>query len=916
MKNHCVHGIQRVWLVLLWAGLISQTGRAQSVPDSQFARLGTTLAITTDGGIVTTRLVTEPNPFNGPSRTGSTVSKYSTQGDLIWSTGPIQGGNYIGGQIQGYNYEVIQVSHIAALSDGGVAVVGRTSLRNVNVVTKISAAGVARRWSDSDGVGFSGGFDDLIGTPDGGFLLLATNASNGGKTTVSIRKYNADVSVAWTREIAYPTPNPTTPDQSLTKGKSVINTPDGGYLIAGYFNASGNSGGEAGWVAKLDGQGNVAWQKLLNGLPLSMNINGPPPGSIIQMRSVTDVIVAADGNGYALVGTAIGPSAMAVGPTRGAILELNLDGSFKRARSTGEPPTESFITTYTGSGVKKYYAVGNSSLQNGVDPQILLIDPASLPLSDPALFNVAARRTFNGPDDGNLVAIGVAGDGGLVFASTGNQVVKLLPQIIALIEPTYSCQTGAITFNTIGGDGSTITYNAPGIIRSSASSNTGTVEQGLRNDPKIIPITATQNGISATYDFDLKAACSSIPGTKPPVSYPIPSQSYTVGQSVELLLSPYIFDPTSTSPNYNPGWVFNVEGLPDGLRLDYGFFPFGVPNIRILGNPRTAGLYTVTITASTAGYRDYPIRTTFTITVTPNGQPPVTPPPVNPPTPPVTPPGSLALTQPTYNCQSGAITFNTTGGDGSPITYNAPGVSRSSATSNSGTVEPGLRGDPKPLTITATQSGQTASYTFDFGAFCTGTPPPVTPPVNPPTPPPGGTLTLLPPTYDCASGAFTFRTSGGNGSTIEYMAIGITGWTSNPNQFVDRDSRTANDVKPFSLMARQNGVVVSYEWDLKAACGRTQARLGVAGEREATLSVLVLGNPVRDAVTVEIRGAEGQPLVLGLVDLRGRLVESRSVEQAGVVEQQRFELPQQGPGVLLLRATSGTQTKTVKILKQ
>ncbi|MDB5243709.1 MAG: hypothetical protein JWP57_4335 [Spirosoma sp.] len=167
--------------------------------------------------------------------------------------------------------------------------------------------------------------------------------------------------------------------------------------------------------------------------------------------------------------------------------------------------------------------------------------------------------------------------------------------------------------------------------------------------------------------------------------------------------------------------------------------------------------------------------------------------------------------------------------------------------------------------------------------------------------------------YDCGSGAITFRTSGGHGSLIEYAAAGITGWTTNPNQFVDRDSRTANDVQPFTLMARQNGVTVSYVWDLKAACGR--ARMGV-GEPVASLSVVVLGNPVGEQAIVEVGGVEGQWLNLRLVDGQGRLVESRLVEQAGVSERQVFDLGQAGPGLLLLRASSGTQSQTVKIIKR
>ena len=110
--------------------------------------------------------------------------------------------------------------------------------------------------------------------------------------------------------------------------------------------------------------------------------------------------------------------------------------------------------------------------------------------------------------------------------------------------------------------------------------------------------------------------------------------------------------------------------------------------------------------------------------------------------------------------QTGAITFNTTGGDGSPITFSAPGIARSSATSNTGTVEQGLRNDPKPLTITATQNGISVNYGFDFKGYCTNPQPPVTPPGPPPT---GGALTLLAPTYDCVTGAITFNTSGGDG---------------------------------------------------------------------------------------------------------------------------------------------------------
>ncbi|WP_018623195.1 hypothetical protein [Spirosoma luteum] len=79
-------------------------------------------------------------------------------------------------------------------------------------------------------------------------------------------------------------------------------------------------------------------------------------------------------------------------------------------------------------------------------------------------------------------------------------------------------------------------------------------------------------------------------------------------------------------------------------------------------------------------------------------------------------------------------------------------------------------------------------------------------------------LALIQPTYDCATGAFKFNTTGGDGSTITYFAPGITGPTTNPNQFVDAGLRQAADAKPISLSATQSGVTATYVFDLRATC--------------------------------------------------------------------------------------------------
>ncbi len=278
----------------------------------------------------------------------------------------------------------------------------------------------------------------------------------------------------------------------------------------------------------------------------------------------------------------------------------------------------------------------------------------------------------------------------------------------ALLEPTYDCNTGVIIFNTVGGNGSAITYSAVGVTRSSAATRIGTVEAGLRNDPKPIVITATQSGVTVSYTFDFAAFCRNISPILPPnpVTPPAPTGALTMQQ------------PTY---NCNTGAIqFNTAG-GDGSPIT--FVAIGVQLASPTSNMGTmepglrADPKPITITATQNGVS---VSVTFNLGAYCSGAiPPVVP----PDTPPTTPPtgGSLSLTMPTYVCTTGAITINTAGGDGTTITYTAVGVQRASATSNTGTVEPGLRGDPKPLVIKATQSGITTSITFNFGAFCART---------------------------------------------------------------------------------------------------------------------------------------------------------------------------------------------------
>ncbi len=87
-------------------------------------------------------------------------------------------------------------------------------------------------------------------------------------------------------------------------------------------------------------------------------------------------------------------------------------------------------------------------------------------------------------------------------------------------------------------------------------------------------------------------------------------------------------------------------------------------------------------------------------------------------------------------------------------------------------------------------------------------------------------------------------------------------------------------------------------------------------EQTEKLDMMVLGNPVSGpTLGVEVRGAEGRPLRLQLTDANGRMVADWAVEAAANVEQKTMFLGHQPAGLLFLRATSGSRTATLKVLK-
>ena len=89
----------------------------------------------------------------------------------------------------------------------------------------------------------------------------------------------------------------------------------------------------------------------------------------------------------------------------------------------------------------------------------------------------------------------------------------------------------------------------------------------------------------------------------------------------------------------------------------------------------------------------------------------------------------------------------------------------------------------------------------------------------------------------------------------------------------------------------------------------------LSAEANPVFGVVVMGNPIRDHLDLEIRGAEGQPLTMQITDVQGRLVGERYISRAGVVEQVRLSVAGQLAGLLVVRVQVAGQVKTVNVLK-
>jgi len=183
----------------------------------------------------------------------------------------IQWQKSFGGSAQDVSHSVQQTS------DGGYIVSGFSQGNDGDItgnhgsldywIIKLDGTGNLS-WQKSFGGSFEEQANSIQETSDGGFIIAGFSTSNDGDVSGNngnadfwIVKIDSSGNILWQKslggaggEIAY----------------SIQQTSDGGYIAAGYSysndgDVSGNHGGADYWIVKLDGMGNLTWQKTLGG---------------------------------------------------------------------------------------------------------------------------------------------------------------------------------------------------------------------------------------------------------------------------------------------------------------------------------------------------------------------------------------------------------------------------------------------------------------------------------------------------------------------------------------------------------------------------------------------------------------------------------------------------------------------------
>jgi hypothetical protein len=341
-----------------------------------------------------------PGISTGGSTSGGGGTSTGGQGYPGTSTGQqisqvSQGSTFakaIGGSGEDIAYSIVQSS------DGGYVVAGGTSsfgAGNVDIyVVKLDSAGNVQ-WAKTIGGSSDDEAASIIRSSDGGYVVAGRTLSFGaGGYDIFVVKLDSSGNVQWTKTIG---------GSSYEWANSIMQSSDGGYVIAGYTKSFG--AGYDMYVVKLDSRGNVQWTKTIGG--------GNDDGAI-------SIIQSSDG-GYVIAG---GTESFGAGKTDIYVVKLDSAGNVVWTKTIGGSDDD-FAYSIIQSSDGGYVVAGYTrSFGAGYDDMyVVKMDSSG---------NVVWTKTIGGSyydgadsviqsSDGGYVVVGSTGS----FGEGGIYVVKL-----------------------------------------------------------------------------------------------------------------------------------------------------------------------------------------------------------------------------------------------------------------------------------------------------------------------------------------------------------------------------------------------------------------------------------------------------------------------------------------------------------
>ncbi len=356
-------------------------------------------------------------------------------------------------------------------------------------------------------------------------------------------------------------------------------------------------------------------------------------------------------------------------------------------------------------------------------PNSLTLSVSSLPagLSFTAPSTISGTPSMSGVTS---VTVTATDPGSLTASNTFTITVSPAPVVVTPLALTFTASpnmiltSGTTTLSATVSGGTTpysYTFSGPGTINQSSGSNTATVSNipaGVQTFTVVASdaTSPTSQSISGTVSVTVTQAP---PANTPPVATSNANQTAAVGQVFSYTVNAFT---DAETPN---GLTYTASINPaNGLSFD--------PGTRVIsGTPSMSGVSSVTVTATDPG--SLSASTSFTITVSPA------------PTPPPTATFSITGVT-TVSCEAISagqrrVSFNPryAGLNGTPVSFSV--VNEMLPTTNPGPYTLNLYTDNPVITLSATQSGATTLFAYNWLSACSSstgnTPPTVANPVPP-----------------------------------------------------------------------------------------------------------------------------------------------------------------------------------------